>query len=165
MVVAVVAALVGGVAPVVAERMFPEPPPPPPPGCPGAGCDGKNPQSEGCAADAVSWRPEGSNPVSLEVRYSTYCGVVWGRITRGEGGDQVTVQVEGGSSQSAVIEFGRDQFTPMATVGDTFHATACAVPTTASSRTGQWSKYCAEVTEDTPCRRVNRGRWRLGGSP
>lgn len=150
MVVAVVAALVGGIAPVVVERIFPEPSPSPPPGCPGAGCDGKNPQSEGCAADAVSWQPQGPNPVSLEVRYSEHCGVVWGRITRGEEGDQVTVQVDGGSSQSAVVEFGQDQFTPMAAVGDAFRATACAVPTTNAARTGQWAKYCTEVAENTP---------------
>ncbi|GCD48048.1 DUF2690 domain-containing protein [Streptomyces paromomycinus] len=150
--VAVAAAVVGGVVPVLltgALQDWLSPPAPAPATCPGAGCDGKDPQKEGCSADAVTWLPPADNPVSLQVRRSKRCGVVWGRITSAEVGDVVTVRVEGGSARSAVVEYGKDQYTPMVSVGETFRATACAEPTISASRTGRWSKYCIVVTDAT----------------
>jgi hypothetical protein len=47
-----------------------------PPACPGAGCDGRNPQKEGCAADALSWHPASANPGALQVRYSKHTGTI-----------------------------------------------------------------------------------------
>ncbi|MEU7151733.1 DUF2690 domain-containing protein [Streptomyces sp. NPDC045456] len=150
--VAIAAAVVGGVVPVLltgALQDWLSPPPPAPAPCPGAGCDGKDPQKEGCSADAVTWLPPKDNPVSLHVRHSKRCGAVWGRITRAEVGDVVTVRVEGGSARSAVVEYGKDQYTPMASVGETFRATACAEPTISAKRTGSWRKYCIVVTDTT----------------
>ncbi|MFI2235999.1 DUF2690 domain-containing protein [Streptomyces chrestomyceticus] len=150
--VAVAAAVVGGVVPVLVTGALQDwlsPPAPAPATCPGAGCDGKDPQKEGCSADAVTWLPSADNPVALQVRRSKRCGVVWGRITDAEVGDVVTVRVAGGSARSAVVEYGKDQYTLMASVGETFRATACAEPTIAASRKGSWSKYCVVVTDAT----------------
>ncbi|MEV5597446.1 DUF2690 domain-containing protein [Streptomyces sp. NPDC052496] len=150
--VAVAAAVVGGVVPVLVTGALQDwlsPPPPAPATCPGAGCDGKDSQEEGCSADAVTWLPPQHNPVSLHVRYSKRCGAVWGRITAAEVGDVVTVRVEDGSARSAVVEYGTDQYTSMASVGSTFRATACAEPTTSASRTRRWHKYCIVVTDTT----------------
>lgn len=150
LVVAVAAAFVGAVTPVVLTGALKNwLAPDPPPTCPGAGCDGKSPQKEGCAADAVTWRPKGGNPVALHVRYSKHCEALWGRIINGEVGDVVTIRVQDGSARSGVISYGHDKFTPMVSVGATFKATACAEPTTSASRTGDWSKYCVDVTERT----------------
>ncbi|MFF3273729.1 DUF2690 domain-containing protein [Streptomyces chrestomyceticus] len=150
--VAVAAAVVGGVVPVLltgALQDWLSPPAPAPATCPGAGCDGKDPQKEGCSVDAVTWLPQADNPVALQVRRSKRCGAVWGRITDAEVGDVVTVRVEGGSARSAVVEYGKDQYTPMVSVGETFRVTACAEPTIAASRTGSWSKYCIVATDAT----------------
>lgn len=149
LVVAVVAAIVGGVTPVITGSLLEDALDEPQPGCPGAACDGKDPQREGCAADATSWEPARDNPVVLQVRYSERCAAVWARIIRGEEGDQVTIHVRDGSSWSGVVAYGHDKFTPMASVGETFHAKACATPTTSEPRTGTWTKYCGNVTEKT----------------
>ncbi|ORT53973.1 DUF2690 domain-containing protein [Streptomyces sp. CB03238] len=143
--ITVIGAVVSAALPVVISKLMEDPPP----SCPGAACDGKNPQKPGCSADALTWMPTKDNPVSLQVRYSMRCKALWARVLEGEGGDQLTIQVEGGSSQAAVIQFGTDQFTPMAAVVDRFRAKACAVPTTYDSRKGTWKKYCFHVTEKT----------------
>ncbi|MGK5630269.1 DUF2690 domain-containing protein [Streptomyces sp. URMC 123] len=147
LVVAVAAALVGGVTPILAtgalqDWVGPRPPAP----CPGAGCDGRNPLKEGCAADALTWLPGDDNPAVLQLRYSKHCGAVWGRITRGGAGDLVTVRVHGGSARSAVVEYGREQFTPMATVRRAFRVVACAEPATTPSPARTWAKYCIRAT-------------------
>ncbi|MGI5470356.1 DUF2690 domain-containing protein [Streptomyces sp. CA-132043] len=144
---ALVVAVAGGLVPVVVQYALPDDPPPAT--CPGPGCDGRNPQKEGCSADAVGWQPPRGNPVALQVRYSKHCGVLWARILNGEQGDQVTIQVSGGSQKAALVAYGKDQFTPMASVDDTFRATACAVPTTYDTRKGDWKKYCVRVSQRT----------------
>ncbi|GAA0455217.1 DUF2690 domain-containing protein [Streptomyces stramineus] len=149
LVVGLASTVVGGVTTVVATGMWEKWFGDHPPACPGPGCDGKNPQKEGCSADAVSWQPVSPNPVGLHARYSKYCSAVWARIVTGERGDVVTLQVRNGSAQSALVEYGTDQFTPMASVGSSFNVKICAVPKTTTPRAGQWTKYCAEVTEKT----------------
>ncbi|MFK0292198.1 DUF2690 domain-containing protein [Streptomyces sp. NPDC090442] len=119
----------------------------PPPSCPGAGCDGKDPNATGCGVDAVTYEPAAGNPVRLHLRYSKRCGAVWGRIVAGGVGDEVTVSVTGGSSRSAFIASYHDVYTPMASVGDTFRARFCAVPTNSPNRSGSWVKYCFEATQ------------------
>ncbi|MER7024358.1 MULTISPECIES: DUF2690 domain-containing protein [Streptomyces] len=145
LVVAVAAAVAGALVPPGVEALrqaFEEPPP----GCPGAGCDGKSPAAQ-CSADAVTWEPKAGNPVRIQLRHSASCGAVWGRIVNGEPGDTVTIRVRGGSSRSAVINFGHDKYTDMATVGRTFRVRVCAVPSTAAHRVGKWVTYCFEGTD------------------
>ncbi|MFI7099867.1 DUF2690 domain-containing protein [Streptomyces sp. NPDC050161] len=142
LVVGVVTAVVGALAPIVLPPLFTDPPP----ACPGAGCDGKSPKGQ-CSADATTWTPTDGNPVKLHLRYSPACGAVWGRIINGEPGDMVTIQVTGGSSRSASIDYNHDKFTDMATVGKTFRVRLCAVPSTSPNRTGKWVRYCYWATE------------------
>jgi hypothetical protein len=120
-----------------------------PPACPGAGCDGRNPQKEGCAADALSWHPASANPGALQVRYSKHCGALWARILHADSGDQLTLR-GGRSEQTAIVNYGHDQFTPMVSVGKHFKAEACAVPSASENRPRHWQKYCIAVTERTP---------------
>mgnify|MGYP001062731910 CR=1 FL=1 len=83
----------------------------------------------------------------LQVRYSAYCDAVWGRILRGEPGDQLTLRFKDGSARSALIDYGSDQFTMMSSVGESFSVKVCAVPTTAAKRTGEWTYYCIYATD------------------
>ncbi|MDI3421744.1 DUF2690 domain-containing protein [Streptomyces luteolus] len=138
---ALAVALVGGVVPVLLTHLLT----PTEPECPGAGCDGKSPQTHGCAADAVTFEPQQDNPVRLHLRYSKHCGVVWARVLQAKAGDAVTQRVDGGSAQSAVVEYGQDRFTDMSVVEESFSVNACAVPSTQESRT--WDKYCIKATD------------------
>ncbi|MER6048115.1 DUF2690 domain-containing protein [Streptomyces sp. NPDC001793] len=146
LVVGVVTSVVGALATFAAAQL-PKLYEDPPPSCPGAGCDGKDPQATGCGVDATTFEPTEGNPVRLHLRYSRRCGAVWGRITAGAVGDTVTVSVQGGASRSALISANHDVFTPMASVGDTFRVRFCAVPTSDPGRSRSWVKYCFEATE------------------
>lgn len=149
LVVAVVAGLVSGIVPIVFGDVWKKVREDPPPECPGAGCHGRSPKTEWCAGDATTWQPEIGNPVVLQVRYSKRCGAVWGRITRGEPGDVVSVHRDDGASQHNSIQYGPDQFTRMVVVGKKFHIRVCADPTTSPRRKGRWVEYCVEATERT----------------
>lgn len=152
LVVAIASAAVGAAVPVVTGEAMASLFGDPPPKCPGTGCTGKNPMKEGCAADVLTWEPEKDNPVRLRIRYSEHCGAVWGQILGGEKGDTVTVRAEG-IQQTALINFGSDQFTHMAAVDGTFRARVCAVPTQVGSRTGTWDRYCLTATNGTHWKR------------
>ncbi|WP_411121603.1 DUF2690 domain-containing protein [Streptomyces sp. x-19] len=85
LVVGVATSVVGALATFAVDqlpKLFEEPPP----GCPGAGCDGKDPQSTGCGVDATSFEPAQGNPVHLHLRYSKRCGAVWGGSWRARSG-------------------------------------------------------------------------------
>lgn len=120
-----------------------------PPSCPGDACDGKDPQTKGCGNDAGTYKPTSGNPVGLQIRYSHECKAVWGKITRGEPGDTVSVTVAGGARRQAEIDYGDDVFTKMVGVPDgAFKVTVCAAPTTAEGRQGRWQAYCVSATDD-----------------
>lgn len=149
LIVGVVVAVVGAVSPLVATGLWDTLFGAKPAQCPGAGCDGKGPQEGGCGVDAVTWSPAQGNPTGLQIRYSARCGAVWGRITKGEKGDKVTVSVRSGGAQEAVIESNHDNFTKMAATGASFQAEVCAIPSISLARSGTWSKYCISATEKT----------------
>ncbi|MEU1018400.1 DUF2690 domain-containing protein [Streptomyces sp. NPDC005900] len=146
--IAVVVALIGLAGTVAAATTPLWWPTPDPPKCPGAGCAGKDPIKEACVADAVTWKPRRNNPVALEMRYSKHCGAVWGRIRLGHPSDQISIQVDGGSAQSALIGYGRDQYTRMAPVEKHFRARVCAEPNSPESLK-DWKRYCIPVTDET----------------
>ncbi|WP_181794700.1 DUF2690 domain-containing protein [Streptomyces sp. WELS2] len=123
------------------------------PSCPGDGaaCDGKNPQNQGCAEDAGTFKPTAGNPAHLQIRYSEDCEAVWAKITQGNPGDQVTISVTGGRTRTAEIAYDHDQFTHMVTVPDgEFRVTACAVPRPGGKST--FERYCIQATEATAWR-------------
>jgi hypothetical protein len=120
-----------------------------PPKCPGAACEGKDPNAEGCAVDALTFWPALNNPVHLEVRYSKRCGAAWGRIKNGQVGDAVTIAVKKGGTAEAVIASYHDKYTNMVTVDSTFRATVCALPTNNPDTPRPWKPYCIQATEKT----------------
>ncbi|WP_165953887.1 DUF2690 domain-containing protein [Streptomyces sp. 8K308] len=147
-----VTAAVVGVVEVLAGRGADRilPPPAPAPTCPGTDCDGRNPETTTCGADAGSHRPAEGNPATLEVRYNPRCQAVWGRILTGEPGDRVTVHVVGGGTTEAQIEWNDDQFTRMLAVDPAgFTVEVCAVPGGHPDRRATWQRYCVEATHDT----------------
>ncbi|MFB7273987.1 DUF2690 domain-containing protein [Streptomyces sp. NPDC056244] len=116
------------------------------PSCPGEACEGKNPQGQGCAEGARTFKPEVDNPALLQIRYSEDCKSVWARIQQGSPGDQVTVKVAGGTARAAEIDYDNDKFTDMAAVPDgEFQVTACAVPKAGGKST--YEAYCVHATE------------------
>ncbi len=143
LVVAVLAALIPVLASTAIDRASNDAPP----SCPGAGCDGKSPLKAGCSADLKNYEPIVENQARLQVRYSKHCGAVWGRILTGEAGDQVTLRVAGGSSQTALVEFGTDQFTSMASVHATFVVRVCVQPTDLPKRVAHWPGYCIRADD------------------
>ncbi|MFJ8534688.1 DUF2690 domain-containing protein [Streptomyces sp. NPDC093591] len=121
------------------------------PTCPGEACDGKNPQNQGCAEDAQSFKPDTGNPATLSLRYSKDCQAVWAKIERGSPGDQVQVKAVGRGERNAEITYGDDQFTQMVAVGDgEFQVTACAVPKAGGDST--YEHYCIHASEATAWR-------------
>ncbi|WTO37375.1 DUF2690 domain-containing protein [Streptomyces achromogenes] len=123
------------------------------PSCPGDGdaCEGKNPQNQGCAEDAGTFKPTVGNPAHLQIRYSEDCEAVWAKIEKGSPGDQVTVSVTGGKTRTAEIAYGDDQFTHMVSVPDgEFQVDACAVPKPGGKST--FERYCIQATEATAWR-------------
>ena len=50
-------------------------------GCSADGCDGLNPETEGCAADAYTVQTAVFSDSYVELRYSPTCGTNWGRVT------------------------------------------------------------------------------------
>jgi hypothetical protein len=118
--------------------------------CPGAGCEGKTPKTGGCAVDVDGYEePPESNPARLQIRYSTRCDAVWGRILQGEPGDTVTVNVRGGQARQAKINYDTDQFTKMTLVDKKFHVTVCAIPNPVTKDKDKWKRYCIEATDRT----------------
>ena len=51
--------------------------------CSGSTCQGKDPQTYGCSADAVDYTEITFNSDRMEMRYSAKCGAVWNRCTTG----------------------------------------------------------------------------------
>ncbi|MFF3787471.1 DUF2690 domain-containing protein [Streptomyces sp. NPDC001933] len=147
--VAIVGAVVAAVAtPLwdhVTKSFFDEPT------CPGAACEGKNPQNQGCGEDARTFKPAVNNPALLQIRYSEDCTAVWARIEHGRPGDMVTVKVSGGTMRSADVEYGDDKFTSMAVVPDgDFQVAACVIPKPGGGST--FERYCIQATEATAWR-------------
>ncbi|MGH4031073.1 DUF2690 domain-containing protein [Actinomycetota bacterium Odt1-20B] len=151
----VVVAVAGSLSAVVFtglwDEFFGPEPAPKAASCPGKGCEGKNPQKiGGCTADARTYPKAGKNPATLHLRYSKRCGAIWARVTTAEVGDSISVSVEGGSAQSAVVETFHDQFTPMTVVARSFKVKACVEPTHATNRKGTWDRYCMKASDKSP---------------
>ena len=49
--------------------------------CSGNGCNGLNPETTGCGADAYTVQTAVFSNTSVELRYSRRCGANWGRVT------------------------------------------------------------------------------------
>ena len=62
--------------------------------CSGEGCDGLNPQTEGCAADAYTVQTAVFGNSFVELRYSPACGANWGRVTSKVGATSLIIRIQ-----------------------------------------------------------------------
>jgi hypothetical protein len=81
--------------------------------CDGAACNGQDPQSTGCAADAITADSVVEKGVTLELRYSPSCHANWARIVPGQFGWHFTVTNANGDQQSARAWGGATAYTNM----------------------------------------------------
>lgn len=82
-------------------------------GCHAASCTGKNPNTTGCARNAVTARSTSVDGVAVELRYSAACRSAWARIRNGGPGDRARVQNTIGQTYTATISSGNDVHTLM----------------------------------------------------
>ncbi|MEU2874334.1 DUF2690 domain-containing protein [Streptomyces olivoreticuli] len=89
------------------------------PGCEGDGCLSREPQAMDCHWDATTVRQTWLRGLHIQLRYSTACQAVWGRIENGTVGDSVTIKDKRGLEEQAAIRVGTDTYTRMlAVAGD-----------------------------------------------
>ncbi|MEU5427079.1 DUF2690 domain-containing protein [Streptomyces olivoreticuli] len=89
------------------------------PGCEGDSCLSREPQAMDCHWDATTVRQTWLRGLHIQLRYSTACEAVWGRIENGTVGDSVTIKDKRGREEQAAIRVGTDTYTRMlAVAGD-----------------------------------------------
>jgi Protein of unknown function (DUF2690) len=91
--------------------------------CSGAGCDSQDPQSTGCAADAINAAVTSEGGVTLQLRYSPSCHANWARMLPGQFGWHFTVYNANGAQHDST-GFGQDS-TWTAMVDGNVKAEAC----------------------------------------
>src|SRR6266566_8002385 len=62
--------------------------------CSGEGCDGQNPATEGCGADAYTVQTAVFSNSYVELRYSPACGTNWGRVFSKVGPTLLVVRIQ-----------------------------------------------------------------------
>ncbi|MDR6975541.1 hypothetical protein J2X68_002225 [Streptomyces sp. 3330] len=97
--------------------------------CAGSDCTGRDAEEAGCGGDLATTATSATVGTALvEVRYSSTCGAVWGRITPAAQGDEVRLTVGSVRRTGAITAPGDTiAYTPMVAVKSAAEATACAV--------------------------------------
>ena len=62
--------------------------------CSGEGCDGQNPATTGCSADAYTVQTAVFSNSFVELRYSPTCGTNWGRVTSRVGATFLVIRID-----------------------------------------------------------------------
>ena len=62
--------------------------------CSGEGCDGLNPATTGCSADAYTVQTAVFSNSFVELRYSPTCGTNWGRVTSRVGATFLVIRID-----------------------------------------------------------------------
>ncbi|MFH8383159.1 DUF2690 domain-containing protein [Kitasatospora sp. NPDC018058] len=83
------------------------------PVCQAVGCAHKNPQETGCGRDARTLRTQVIGKVVVYLRYSQKCQAAWAAITEGEPKDYAVITDSNGDSETALIHWGYDNYSPM----------------------------------------------------
>jgi hypothetical protein len=104
----------------------------PPASCRMHGCDNRDPQALGCAADAQTLTSSSHPAMTVYLRYSPSCQAAWGRITDAHPGDTVTVVTSDGASATMPIHYGRDVYTQMVGVTRSAAVWSCGATAQAS---------------------------------
>jgi hypothetical protein len=74
-------------------------------GCFGNGCNGLDPNVEGCGADAITVDHASTGGVTIELRWSAACGANWARISPAPQGWQFRVQNNQGHSWTETVGY------------------------------------------------------------
>ncbi|MEV4437240.1 DUF2690 domain-containing protein [Streptomyces sp. NPDC049585] len=97
------------------------------PSCFNATCTGVDPKDAGCADMAVTIADDWISTMHLEIRYSSRCQVVWGKLTGAQVGDTMEIATSPTQRQRAVVVSGHTKYTPMLPVGRQFSSQVSAV--------------------------------------
>jgi hypothetical protein len=62
--------------------------------CSGSGCEGKNPQTTGCSADAITAASASIPDGKVELRWSQTCQTFWSRVTSWIGPTTIRTRVQ-----------------------------------------------------------------------
>ncbi|NUR61111.1 MAG: DUF2690 domain-containing protein [Catenulispora sp.] len=95
------------------------------PGCKRSGCLGKDPGATGCANDGKTLITANDGKVTLYIRYSPRCEAAWAKLTEGAPNDTATITTNSGQSQTALIHWGYDAYSPMVDAGNDVTLKVC----------------------------------------
>lgn len=104
------------------------------PACRAAGCAARDPQAEGCGADARTIAMTAIAGAYIYIRYSPSCQAAWGRMTDAAAGDTIRI-IDPGHQEAYRIHYGLDGYSPMITISATDWVRACGVTKTGSGCT------------------------------
>ncbi|MFJ6380580.1 DUF2690 domain-containing protein [Kitasatospora sp. NPDC092039] len=88
------------------------------PACRAVGCAHKDPKTTGCGKDARTLQTQVIGKVVVYLRYSRTCQAAWAAITEGEPKDYATISDNTGDSETALIHWGYDNYSPMLNAAD-----------------------------------------------
>ncbi|MET8539681.1 DUF2690 domain-containing protein [Kitasatospora sp. NPDC004799] len=88
------------------------------PTCRAVGCAHKDPKTTGCGKDARTLQTQVIGKRVVYLRYSRTCQAAWGAITEGQPKDYATITDSTGDSETALIHWGYDNYSPMLNAAD-----------------------------------------------
>ncbi|MEU3569615.1 DUF2690 domain-containing protein [Kitasatospora sp. NPDC036755] len=88
------------------------------PACQAVGCAHKDPKTTGCGKDARTLQTQVVGKVVVYLRYSQTCRAAWAAITEGQPKDYATITDGTGDSETALIHWGYDNYSPMLNAAD-----------------------------------------------
>ncbi len=97
------------------------------PACFNATCTGVDPKDSGCGDGAVTIADDWVSTMHVEIRYSSRCQVVWGKLTGAQVGDTMEIATSPSQRQRATVITGHTKYTPMLPVGRQFSTQVSAV--------------------------------------
>jgi hypothetical protein len=103
--------------------------------CRAAGCDRLDPQTAGCGGDAVTLATQYVKTSIIYLRYSPSCQAAWAKITDSAPGDTVSIVTSAGETETGVIHYGLDAYSPMVDIPAAASVKVCGTRPDASGCT------------------------------
>ncbi|GHF47375.1 hypothetical protein GCM10010218_30920 [Streptomyces mashuensis] len=119
-----------------------------PPGCFSTTCTGVDPKDAGCADGAGTIGEDWVSTMHLEIRYSSRCQAVWGKLTGAQVGDTIEIMTSPAQRQRAAVLTGHTKYTPMLPAGRQFSAQVSAVSVKGDQEHGIPAGYTLRVGAD-----------------